>query len=267
MVREVMGTHADAWIGTAGWTIPKASTSDFAGDGTHLQRYARVLTGAEINSSFYRPHKPSTYEKWAAAVPAGFRFAVKVPKEITHVQRLGGGGEVAEILERFLGEAGALGPSLGPLLVQLPPSLAFVPAVAKRFFTTLRRRFAGPVVCEPRHATWFLPEPQALLTSFHVAQVAADPALSPAAARPGGWRGLVYYRWHGSPTIYRSQYSPQYLDVLARTLTGHLAAGTPVWCIFDNTAEGAAIADALGLLTRLGTAPVTYRGDTAAHLS
>ena len=207
-----MHPHAAAWIGTAGWTIPRTSAADFPGEGTHLQRYARVLTGAEINSSFYRPHKPSTYAKWAAAVPPGFRFAVKVPKEITHVRRLGelgAAGEVGELLERFLAEAGALETRLGPLLVQLPPSLAFVPAVAKRFFMTLRRRVSGPVVCEPRHATWFLPAAQAMLTSFHVAQVAADPAISPAAARPGGWGGLVYYRLHGSPTIYRSQYTPR----------------------------------------------------------
>lgn len=270
-----MQALTDAWIGTAGWAIPKTSAEGFPGVGTHLQRYARALTGAEINSSFYRPHRPSTYAKWAASVPDGFRFAVKVPKEITHVRRLGDGGEIEEILDIFLAEAGALGDRLGPLLVQLPPSLSFVPVVADRFFTALRRRVAGPVVCEPRHASWFtapaapepakkptrsaakVADPQAMLAAFQVAQVAADPALSPAAARPGGWAGLAYYRLHGSPTIYRSPYSSQYLDTLARTLADHLAAGTPVWCIFDNTAEGAAAADALGLQARLGaTRPV-----------
>ena len=95
-----------------------------------------------------------------------------------------------------------------------------------------------------------LPAAQAMLTSFHVAQVAADPAISPAAARPGGWGGLVYYRLHGLPTIYRSQYTPHYLDLLARDLAARIVAGTPVWCILDNTAEGAAAADAYGLLTR-----------------
>jgi uncharacterized protein YecE (DUF72 family) len=263
-----MHALADASIGTAGWAIPKTSTEGFPGVGTHLQRYARTLTGVEINSSFYRPHRPSTYAKWAASVPEGFRFAVKVPKEITHVRRLGEVGEIEDTLDAFLAEAGALGDRLGPLLVQLPPSLSFAPAVAERFFDALRRRVTGPVVCEPRHASWFvappkpaktltrsaakkLADPQAMLAAFQVAQVAADPALSPAAAQPGGWGGLVYYRLHGSPTIYRSPYSPQYLDTLARTLAGHLAAGTPVWCIFDNTAEGAAAADALGLLARL----------------
>ncbi len=246
---------AYAWIGTAGWTIPKTSAGDFPGAGTHLQRYARSLTGAEINSSFYRPHRPSTYTKWAASVPDGFRFAVKVPKELTHVRRLGEVGAVESTLETFLAEAGALGSRLGPLLVQLPPSLVFAPAVARRFFAALRERITSEVVCEPRHASWFTKPAQSLLKSFRVAQVAADPALSPAAAQPGGWPGLVYYRLHGSPTVYRSPYPPAYLDTLAHTLTAHLHAGTPVWCIFDNTAEGAAAADALALLARLGSSP------------
>lgn len=242
-------THAT--IGTAGWSIPRTSADGFPGAGTHLQRYARSLTGVEINSSFYRPHRPSTYAKWAAAVPDAFRFAVKVPKELTHVRRLGEVGEVEPTLDQFLAEATTLGPRLGPLLVQLPPSLACAPAVAHRFFTALRQRVPGDVVCEPRHLSWFTTSAQSLLEDFRVARVAADPALAPAAARPGGWHGLVYYRLHGSPTIYRSPYPPPYLDALARTLARHLDAGTPTWCIFDNTAEGAAAADALALRRRL----------------
>lgn len=250
-----MLARAPAFVGTAGWTIPKTAAEGFPGAGTHLQRFARALPAAEINSSFYRPHRPSTYAKWAASVPAEFRFAVKVPKEITHTRRLGEVGAIEEPLAGFLAEAGALGDRLGPLLVQLPPSLALVPAVAGRFFAALRERVGGAVVCEPRHPSWFEAAGQALLAKFEVARVAADPALGPAAARPGGWDGLVYYRLHGSPTIYRSPYAPAYLDALARTLTQHRAAGTPVWCIFDNTAEGAAAADALRLLARLEAGP------------
>ena len=156
-----MHPHTAAWIGTAGWTIPRTSAADFPGEGTHLQRYARVLTGAEIKLVRFigRINHPHT-RSGRRPCPRGFGFAVKVPKGITHVRRLGEqavAGEVGELLERFLGEAGALETRLGPLLVQLPPSLAFVPAVAKRFFMTLRRRVSGPVVCEPRHATWFYP--------------------------------------------------------------------------------------------------------------
>ena len=88
-------------IGTAGWSIPKSSAQEFDGQGTHLQRYAQCLPAVEINSSFYRPHKPETYARWAASVPAGFRFSVKIPKDITHTCRLIG---IDQQLGRFLGE-------------------------------------------------------------------------------------------------------------------------------------------------------------------
>jgi uncharacterized protein YecE (DUF72 family) len=242
------GTSAELRIGCAGWAIPRASSPAFPAAGTHLQRYAARLTGVEINSSFYRPHRPATYAKWAAAAPAGFQFAVKVPKEVTHVRRL---VDVEDVLLRFLGECTALGPSLGPLLVQLPPSLGFDPAIADAFFAVLREHHTGAVVCEPRHPTWFTPAAQRMLRTYRLARVAADPAPVPAAAEPGGWDGLVYYRLHGSPEMYRSAYAPAYLDRLALTLRRCVRGGVPAWCIFDNTAEGAATADALGLLARV----------------
>jgi uncharacterized protein YecE (DUF72 family) len=230
-------------IGCAGWSIPKEHAAQFPAEGTHLERYARRLPAVEVNSSFYRPHRPETYARWAASTPDGFRFAVKVPREITHTRRL---READEPLERFLAETGALGEKLGPLLVQLPPSLQFAAAAAEAFFGGLRDRFAGSVACEPRHPTWFTPEVDALLTRFQVGRVAADPALVPAAAAPGGWSGLVYYRLHGSPEIYYSRYPEAYLDGLAGAL-----ARSGGWCIFDNTAAGEATANALGLLARL----------------
>ena len=114
------------------------------------------------------------------------------------------------------------------------------------------RRFAGPVVCEPRHASWFSDRAELLSRSFRVARVAADPAPVPAAARPGGWPGLAYYRLHGAPTPDRSAHAADRLEALAARLRRHLRDRQVVWCIFDNTAEGAATADALGLLARLG---------------
>lgn len=237
----------DLRIGCAGWTIPKAHAAAFPGRGTHLARYARRFSAVEINSSFYRPHRPATYRRWAESVPEDFRFAVKVPQDITHFRRLAG---VEPPLDRFLGEVTELGPKLGPLLVQLPPSLRFDPAVADGFFAALRQRFAGSVVCEPRHASWFGAATGRVLEAFAVARVAADPAVVPEAAVPGGWRGLAYYRLHGAPHRYHSAYPAGTLAALAESLAA--AADTaPVWCIFDNTAEGAATADALGLLERL----------------
>ncbi len=235
-------------IGCAGWSIPKEQASQFPADGSHLERYAARLNAVEINTSFYRPHRPATYARWAASVPDDFRFAVKVPRSITHEHRL---EDVAELLDRFLAEAGALEGKLGPLLVQLPPSLVFRAAVARAFFTAIRERFQGLVACEPRHATWFKPSAEELLLDFQMARVAADPAAVPAAAEPGGWKGLVYYRLHGSPQMYYSTYPDAVLTRLAANLPER-AATSEVWCIFDNTALGAATVNALDLLGRLG---------------
>ena len=103
---------------------------------------------------------------------------------------------------------------------------------------------------EPRHASWFEPAADRLVTRYRVARVAADPALVPQAAEPGGWDGLVYYRLHGSPKVYFSAYGDEHLASLAKTLT-RSARTAEVWCIFDNTAEGAATANALDVLARV----------------
>jgi uncharacterized protein YecE (DUF72 family) len=246
-------------IGCAGWNIPRGFAARFPDEGSQLARYARTFSAVEINSSFYRAHQPSTYERWANSVPEGFRFSVKVPKLITHTHRL---KDADDDLTNFLAECSQLGPNLGPLLVQLPPSLKFDTDTADRFFTTLRRHFDGDIACEPRHPTWFAPEPDTRLSSYHVARVAADPSIMPAAVdgqdaevttlpEPGGWGGLVYYRLHGSPRIYYSAYPNNYLKALARRLTEGVKGGAQVWCIFDNTAEGAATGDALSVMDAL----------------
>jgi uncharacterized protein YecE (DUF72 family) len=224
----------------------------FPPEGSHLARYAARLTCVEINSSFYRQHKRAVYERWASSVPEDFRFAVKVPRAISHEQRL-----VASdvLLEVFLDEVRGLGTRLGPLLVQLPPSLAYDDVHAGEFFAALREMHDGPVACEPRHESWFGARASEMLLAHRVARVAADPARTPAAAEPAGWGGLVYYRWHGSPRIYYSDYTPGRLAALARNI---VAAGKPDaerWCIFDNTAFGAATGNAIDLARLVSEAP------------
>ncbi len=226
----------------------------FPGEGTHLQRYAGQFGAVEVNSSFYRPHRPATYARWAASVPPGFRFAVKLPREITHMRRL---LDAAGPLDQFLAEITGLGETLGPVLVQLPPSLAYEAAMVRQFFTTLRERFEGAVACEPRHASWFDDAADAVLTEFRVARVAADPAVVARAAEPGGWSGLVYRRLHGSPRVYYSGYSAAHLDTVAALLRADASLGRECWCILDNTASGEAAGDALGLLERVS--PVSGR--------
>jgi uncharacterized protein YecE (DUF72 family) len=231
-------------IGCAGWSVPSSFAKSFAAEGSHLERYSSRFGCVEINSSFYRPHKPETYARWAESVPEHFLFSAKVPKVITHERRLRDAGEP---LERFLGEVSNLGRKLGPVLVQLPPSLAFSPEVAGAFFALLRDKYSGAVVCEPRHASWFAPEAEGLLEHFQVARVAANPVLAPAAGLPAGWRRLAYFRLHGSPRVYSSPYPPEFLEALARSLNSSESDFCSAWIIFDNTAEGEATGNALDL--------------------
>jgi uncharacterized protein YecE (DUF72 family) len=239
-------------IGTAGWSIPVRDAAHFASEGSALERYAGTFRGVEINSSFHRPHRPSTWQRWAESVPRDFRFAVKLPKAISHEKKLAG---CDELVARFLDEVSLLGDKLAILLLQLPPKLAFDPASVEPFLADLLPRTPARLVCEPRHPSWFEPGPDALLSRLGIPRVAADPARVPVAALPGGWRGLSYFRLHGSPRMYRSSYEDGRLDAYAASIRGELEAGGAAWCMFDNTASSAATGDALSLMAKLEAEP------------
>lgn len=236
-------------IGVAGWSIHKSAAGLFPAFGSHLERYAVVFNAVEINSSFYREHRITTYQRWAGSVPPGFRFSAKVPKEITHVRRL-----VAcdALIEQFVPGPAALGDHAGPLIVQLPPSLAFDPAVADPFFAAFRARWDGRLVCEPRHPSWFTGAGDALLAAHRVGRIGADPACVPEAADPGGSPETAYWRLHGSPRVYYSAYPRDFLAGVARAIEAARVRSSDVWCILDNTALGEAARDAAGLVRLLG---------------
>lgn len=235
-------------IGCAGWTISREASSAFGLEGSHLERYARVLGTVEINSSFYRPHQAKTYARWAASVPEDFRFAVKLPRTITHDAGLIG---IEEPLRQFAGEAGALGDKLGCLLMQLPPKAAFDAAVAADFFGRLKASFGCMVACEARHPSWFGEEASALLEREGITRVIADPAKGQDGPHVPTTQA-IYVRLHGSPRIYYSAYAPAYIAQLARDMAVHAQQGRDVWVIFDNTASGAALPNALALREALG---------------
>jgi uncharacterized protein YecE (DUF72 family) len=238
-------------IGCAGWNIPRLFDCNFVVRGSHLERYCQVLNCCEINSSFYRLHKKETWVRWARSVPADFRFSVKIPKSITHEAKLACSSDV---LSAFLQQIAFLREKLGPVLVQLPPSLQFDDFVASKFLALLRQSYSGDVVWEPRHASWFDDRANDFLTDYQVTRVAADPACVPAAIEPGGVSSLAYFRLHGSPRRYYSSYSAEFLDRLFSKLE-RLAATARVWCIFDNTASGSATQNALELKARFSIAP------------
>jgi uncharacterized protein YecE (DUF72 family) len=116
------------------------------------------------------------------------------------------------------------------------------------FFTHLRAVWPESIVLEPRHASWFEADAESLARAFDVARVAVDPALNAAAARPGGGDSVAYWRLHGSPRTYYSTYD----DTRLAALAARLESANETWCIFDNTAAGAAAANALTLQTLCG---------------
>lgn len=232
------------FIGTAGWSLPAVMRAEFATEGTMLTRYASRLNSVEINSSFYRSHRLSTYQRWADSVPDDFRFAAKIPKQITHEKRL----QAAQDLFRdFMSTCTGLEHKLGVLLVQLPPSLGFDARVSQKFWQLVRDTTAVPVACEPRHATWFSSEAEEQLRRWQIGRVAADPALVDAAREAAGDARVIYYRWHGSPQMYYSAYSARQLRELRLRIDANQQNAEQVWCIFDNTAAGAAAQNALML--------------------
>ncbi len=235
-------------IGCAGWSVPGALQENFPRTGSHLERYAAVLPAVEINTSFYRPHRPETYARWRNSVPDGFRFSVKVPRTITHEHRL---QNVDALLSRFVQEVGNLGEKLGCLLVQLPPGLHFKAEVAHAFYAALTMQIAVPIVCEARHASWFSMEAASMLATLDVARVYADP---PVVDQPFAMDATssVYFRLHGSPVMYHSRYPDAFLQQVADQLRQSREQGKTAWCIFDNTASGAAMPNALSLLSELG---------------
>lgn len=249
-----------ALIGCAGWTLPRQSASHFPEEGSHLQRYAAVFGAVEINSCFYRPHRAQTWARWGECVPAGFRFSVKLPRAITHDQRLCG---VDALLDQFAAEAGALGDKLGCVLVQLPPSLQCDAPVAADFFARLRTRFGCMLACEARHPTWFGDEATEVLQAAGITRVIADPAKG----QPGPHVPTahdIYLRLHGSPLVYRSDYEPAFLAQLGHDMAGHLAAGRQVWCIFDNTMSRSYVDQAVALQQAVRQAAPEQLSEVAA---
>ena len=181
-------------------------------------------------------------------MPQTFRFSAKLPKEITHQRKL---IDCAEPLKTFADQVAVLGDKLAIILVQLPPKLAFDGPVVRSFFDHLRASCSARIACEPRNASWFAPAADGLLKELQVARVAADPAICPKAALPGGWGELRYWRLHGSPVVYRSSYGDRiagYAEMVKRA-----GENGDAWCIFDNTASSAAMGDALRLVDELSS--------------
>lgn len=235
------------FVGCAGWTLASKDAPSFPTEGSHLERFAEVFSCVEINSSFYRAHQEKTYVRWARSVPETFRFSVKMPRTITHELRL----QRCEIpLRAFLEEVAGLGSKLGCILIQLPPSLALDVKIARSFFSLLRKCTQVPVACEPRHATWFTPRGASVLSAARASCVWADPPPVPDIEPPNDPE-MLYIRLHGTPRVYYSAYDLAFVKGVATQMRVAHEQGRVAWCIFDNTARGEAVPNALMLMKQL----------------
>ena len=268
---------AQIWIGTSGWRYPPWRGAFYpAGlaQRRELAHLSRQVSSIEINGSFYSLQRPENYRAWAADVPDGFVFAVKGGRFITHLKQL---RDVRTPLANFFASGVlALGPTLGPLLWQLPPRMRFdadrlaaflellprTTGAAARLATEHDQRLDGRALTETdadrplrhalevRHESFRDPALLELLRAQDVALVVADSA--------GTWpyfekitAGFCYVRLHGADELYVSGYTPDALDGWAAKIRAWRDGGRDVYCYFDNDAKVHAPRDAIALLARL----------------
>lgn len=237
-------------IGTSGWEY-----RHWAGDlyprglprDRWLEHYARGFDTVELNNPFYRLPSGDVFEAWGRRVPAGFRFAVKASRYLTHLKRL---RDPAEPLERFWSRAQRLDDRLGPVLYQLPPRWKPNRARLAEFLAAVPDQ---PQAIEFRDGRWYGPMTFALLSHADVALCLHDMAGSATPARPVG--PFVYVRFHGSGERYGGRYSSQRLTAWARRMVDWAAGGLPVWAYFNNDIGGHAFRDADRLRTMIANRP------------
>jgi uncharacterized protein YecE (DUF72 family) len=231
-------------VGTSGWQY-RDWRGRFYPDGVPqrlwLEHYAAHFPVVEVNNAFYRLPERSTFEKWRARTPDGFRFAVKMSRYLTHVKRL---REPAEPVARFLDRAGGLGDKLGPVLLQLPPTLKADLGLLDETLTQFPDGIR--VVVEPRHKTWFTDECQELLRKRGAALCWADRLGRPVAPL---WvtSDFGYLRLHEGRAQPRPRYGRSALKTWGRRLQG-VREG---FVFFNNDPGGAAVTDADAMIALL----------------
>ena len=229
-----------ALIGTSGWQYAswrgrfypqKLRQADW------LEHYAARFQTVEVNNAFYRLPEAATFAAWARRTPADFVVAVKASRYLTHVKRL---ADPAQPVGRFMERAVHLGPKLGPVLVQLPPTLA---ADLGRLDGALRQFPAGVrVAVEFRHPSWFTDETRALLGERGAALCLADsPRRQTPVWRTADWGYLRFHEGRASP---HPCYGRKALDTWAARLADVWAVEEDVYVFFNNDPQGCAVRDA-----------------------
>ncbi len=173
-----------------------------------------------------------TFAKWREETPKDFCFSAKLPRSVTHFGKL---QKNFDEIEEFFVRVGELGEKFFGTLVQLPPSLQYNEEIFGTFIETMRKKYSGKIFLEPRHPSW----KECDFSVFNVLPVVSDPSF--VELEPGD---PAYFRLHGSPKLYHSSYQENFLQELATKLKFYKEAVV----VFNNTASGAAIQNALQLM-------------------
>jgi uncharacterized protein YecE (DUF72 family) len=205
-----------------------------------FEHYAAVFDTVEINNSFYRLPERATFASWAHRAPAGFEFAVKASRFLTHMKKL---KDPEEPIARLFSRLRGLGSRLGPVLYQLPPGWK-VDRERFRHFVEALPRGARHVV-EFRDPTWYDEGIREVLARRRVAMCLHDMPGSATGRDAGG--PFVYVRFHGATSKYGGAYSLPRLRSWAEWLNTRRDEGCDVYAYFNNDVGGHAPRDAVAL--------------------
>jgi uncharacterized protein YecE (DUF72 family) len=235
-------------IGTSGWSYKHWKGIYYPSEmkaADWLTWYAETFKATEINGSFYRLPTQETVIKWAKQVPADFVFCPKMSRYLTHMKKL---RDPEEPLERFFTIFEPMKEKMGPVLIQLPPSLKFHYDLAEYFYALLKKKYrAYEFVVEIRQDTWLQQDSLTLMTKYNIGFVISQsgnqfPYSEIVTAKN------IYVRFHGPEALYASSYSEEMLQEFAGKFKNWIKEGHIVWAFFNNDVFGYAIENAKRLM-------------------
>ncbi|HEU0065496.1 MAG TPA: DUF72 domain-containing protein [Flavisolibacter sp.] len=231
-------------IGTSGWSYkhwkgvfypPKLKATSW------LPYYTDYFKTTEINTSFYHLPKITTIEKWMGDVPVGFRFSVKMSRYLTHMKKL---RDPEESLERFFEIFDPMKKVMGPVLIQLPPSLKFNYEVAGHLYQLLYKKYKSyRFVMEVRHPEWLKIESLELMKKYNIGFVISQSGVNFPYAEMITAKD-IYIRFHGPAELYASSYTDNMLKKFLKLFVKWVNEGHEIWAYFNNDIHGYAIENA-----------------------
>lgn len=224
-------------VGTSGIVVPGTRLiypADYQ-QKSRLNYYSSLFNTLEINSTFYKVPRLSTFEKWSLDVPEHFQFTIKLWKEVTHIKNL-----VTDLdnINTFLNAADQLGSKKGCLLVQFPGKITF------EYFNQVEQIFIRlseidqqnkwRKAIEFRSSTWYVTETHELLNEYGASIILHDIPKS-RNTEPGKTAKFIYLRFHGPKGDYRGSYPDDFLREQSEKIRDWLAHGKDVYAYFNNT--------------------------------